>query len=387
MKSNRTFTVLLLLGATFGCVLSENVPVFIWGKSSVSYVPALPQYATSEFAALVESQANADTFTVVFVEEQLSTEDLTQCKLNTQTCFRNLAKEERKSYLPNVQEPLAAFEDIQSVDMSDDGTLSKPIVPKGGAVVIVNLRGDDFASHDALISSLYNRLRQESKSILAIYTGKTTSFRYSTLVRHTRQAKQDTPAVEPKIITVPNEFIVAYEKFRAGDAAAANEELPEVVLDSATKNAENSSAETLQIEIKGPGGDLKLNFLLTQGSWEIVGVTYNNEAYYLRHRVHLNQYFSYHCNSLEYHTIDLRKRIVFEQIQLQPFWEWSGEEFRFGDSWDCVGFTSPGILTGLFLVTIFIIIGSYGISWMMDIRTMDRYDDPKGKTITVTAAD
>lgn len=384
MPPNRTFTVLLLLGVTFGCVLTENVPVFIWGKPSVSYVPALPQYATPEFAALIEAQTNSETFTIIFVEEHLSTEDLTRCKLNTQTCFRNLAKEERKTYLTNVQEPLAIFEDVQSVDMSDDGSLSQPIVPQGGAVVIVNLRGNDFSSHDANIINLYNRMRKEFNNILAIYTGKTPSFRYSTLVRHTRQVKQDDPAVEPKILSVPNDFLLAYETFKAG---TGDQEPTEVVFDAITKNSDNSTEDTLQIDLKGPGGDLKLNFLLTQGSWEIVGVTYNNAPYYLRHRVHLNRYFSYHCNNLEYFTSSGNNRIVFEQVQLQPFWDYTGDEFRFGDAWDCVGFTSPGILTGLFLVAIFIIIGAYGISWMMDIRTMDRYDDPKGKTITVTAAD
>ncbi|XP_055547527.1 V-type proton ATPase subunit S1 [Wyeomyia smithii] len=384
MKSSRTFTVLLLSVAISSYALAENVPVFIWGKSSVSYVPALPQYATSEFAALVESQVNAETFTVVFVEEQLSTEDLTLCKLNTQTCFRNLAKEERKSYLPNVQEPLAAFENVQSVDMFEDGNLSEEIVPQGGAAVIVSLRGNDFASHDALISNLYNRLREKSKNILAIYTGKTTSFRYSTLIRRTRQVKQDTTEVTRTVLTAPNDFIIAYESFKAG----SDEQTPtEVVLTSATKSNDNKTDENFQIDIAGPSGQLKLNFMLAQGSWEIVGVAYDNVPYYLRHRVHVNQHFSYHCNRLEYYTADHKSQIVFEEVQLQPFFEENVEKFDFGDSWDCVGFTSPGILTGLFLVAIFIIIGSYGITWMMDIRTMDRYDDPKGKTITVTAAE
>lgn len=383
MESSRAFAVLLLLGLGSSCVLAENVPVFVWGKSSVSYVPALPQYETSEFAALIESQTNPETFTIIFAEEKLSTEDFAKCKLNTKTCFRNLAKEERKSYLPNVHEPLAAFGEVRSVDMSDDGKLSEQIVPEAGAVIVVNLRGDDFASHDAQISNLHNRLREEYKDVLVIYTGKSTSFQYKTLIRRTRQAKQDTSDVEPNFITVENVFLLAYDKFLVG---SGDQEPTEVILESGTKNA-NSSETNLQIDIKGTSVVLQLDFLLTQGSWEIVGVTYDNSPYYLRHRVHLNQHFSYHCHSLEYFTADMRKRIIFEQVQLQPFWGNTAESLRFGDSWDCVGFTSPGILTGLFLVTIFITIGSYGISWMMDIRTMDRYDDPKGKTITVTAAE
>lgn len=385
-------SALILLGLATVLVSSiqaSAVPVFVWGKPSVTYVPALTQYSATEFAALVESQSDDKTFTLVFAEERLSTEDFSQCKLKTQTCFRNLAKVERKSYLPNVEEPLAAFEresgDIQSVQLSADGSLSERIVPKGGAVVIVNLSGDDFASHDALIDSLYNRLNAEFPNILAVYTGKTPSFRYSTLVRRTRQAKQeDEPAVPVKILKVDNTFLMAYENFMAGTV----ESLAEVSLETATKNEANSSETTLQIDIKGPSASLTFQFQLTSGSWEINNVMYDNTPYYLRHRVHLNQHFSYRCYNLTYYSLDMKKEIVFEQVQIQPFWEIeAGKDFAFGDSWDCVGFTSPGILTGLFLVFIFIFIGAYGVTWMMDIRTMDRFDDPKGKTITVNVAE
>ncbi|XP_055637995.1 V-type proton ATPase subunit S1 [Toxorhynchites rutilus septentrionalis] len=389
MKSSCVFAVLLLLVALPSAIHGTDVPVFIWGKPSVTYVPALSRYATSEFGALIESQTDEHTFTLIFAEDRLSTEDLSQCKLNTQTCFRNLAKLSRKSYLPNVNEPLQIFQqgtnEIQSVQISADGTLSERIVPKGGAIAVVNFDGDDFASHDALIDSLYNKLRAEFGNILAVYTGKTPSFRYSKLIRRTRQAAQ-APDV-PKILTVENIFLMAYEKFAVG---AFGKNLSEVTLEKAEKNDTGSSETTLQIDIKGASGPmLSLNFLLAQGSWEIVRLTYDSEQYYLRHRVHINQHFSYHCNSLQYYTHDMKKQIIFGEVQLQPYWPTEGRsEFkRFGDSWDCVGFTSPGILTGLFLVAIFIFIGAYGIVWMMDIRTMDRFDDPKGKTIIVTAAD
>lgn len=386
-------SALLLLGLALlvSSIQASDVPVFVWGKPSVTYVPALSKYSASEFAALVESQADEKTFMLVFAEERLSTEDLSQCKLKTQTCFRNLAKVERKSYLPNVEEPLAAFErdsaNIQSVQLSADGSLSERVVPKGGAVVIVNLSGDDFAAHDALIDSVYNRLRAEFPNILAVYTAKTPSFRYSTLVRRTRQATnpEEEQVAEVKVLKVENTFLMAYERFMAGPV----DELVEVSLESVTKNDANSSESTLQVDIRGTSAVLSMNFEMTSGSWEVTGVTYDNVPYYLRHRVHLNQHFSFRCYNLTYYTMDLKKEIVLEQVQLQPFWpsEDVTEFSRFGDSWDCVGFTSPGILTGLFLVFIFIFIGAYGVTWMMDIRTMDRFDDPKGKTITVNVAE
>ncbi|XP_063150276.1 V-type proton ATPase subunit S1 [Candoia aspera] len=55
----------------------------------------------------------------------------------------------------------------------------------------------------------------------------------------------------------------------------------------------------------------------------------------------------------------------------------------FSEASDCAGFFSPGIwmglLTSLFLVAVF----TYGLHMVMSLKTMDRFDDPKGPTISV----
>uniref|UniRef100_A0A182SES8 V-type proton ATPase subunit S1/VOA1 transmembrane domain-containing protein n=1 Tax=Anopheles maculatus TaxID=74869 RepID=A0A182SES8_9DIPT len=378
---------LFLALAVFGSArASSNVPVFVWGKPSVTYVPALSRYSSSEFAALVEAQIDENTFTVVFAEDRLSAEDLSQCKLKTQTCFKNLQKLERKSYLPSVEEPLSVLEgsNAQSVQLLADGTLSERVVPQAGGIVVVNLSGGDFASHDAIIDALYTRLRNAHPNIVAIYTAKTPSFSYSSLVRKTRQTDQEPEPTREVLKT--DGFLLVYENFKFGPVDA---DLTIAKLDRATK-VENATTDSMHIRLSGTGAQVDLFFLQTQGSWEITGVWFENQEYYLRNRVHVNQHFSYACNSWEYYSLDLQKKIVFEEVQLQPFWSEDGVPVtndRFGDAWYCVGFTSGGILSGLFLILIFIIIGSYGISWMMDIRTMDRFDDPKGKTITVNTAE
>lgn len=384
--------VLFLALAVFGCTRAANVPVFVWGKPSVTYVPALSSYSSSEFEALVDAQVDENTFTVVFAEDRLSTEDLSQCKLKTQTCFKNLQKIERKSYLPSVEEPLSVLEgsNARSVLLLSDGSLSEQIVPQAGGIVVVNLGSGDFASHDAVIDALYARLRNAYSNILAIYTGKTPSFSPSSLVRKTRQTEQE-PERVPKTLSTDG-FLMSIEQFSYGPVDAA--ELTVVELDAAIKVPDNSSSEadqqTLQIRLTGTSAKVDLFFMVSQGSWEVTGVWFNDQQYYLRHRVHVNQLFSYRCNQWEYMTLDLQNKIVLEEVQLQPFWPAEGEPAvptRFGDAWHCVGFTTGGILSGLFLILIFLIIGAYGIAWMMDIRTMDRFDDPKGKTIIVNTAE
>lgn len=59
----------------------------------------------------------------------------------------------------------------------------------------------------------------------------------------------------------------------------------------------------------------------------------------------------------------------------------------FGDAYDCVGFTSAPIWSGLFVTFILALIMTFGLTMMMDIKTMDRFDDPKGKTITVNVSE
>lgn len=70
-------------------------------------------------------------------------------------------------------------------------------------------------------------------------------------------------------------------------------------------------------------------------------------------------------------------------FQIQPYFE----DGRFGPPIDCVPYFSAAIWSGIFIVFILSIVLAWGIVMIMDINTMDRFDDPKGKTITITATD
>lgn len=49
-------------------------------------------------------------------------------------------------------------------------------------------------------------------------------------------------------------------------------------------------------------------------------------------------------------------------------------------------FTAP-ILAGLFVTILMLLIVTWGIIMIMDIKTMDRFDDPKGKTISINVVE
>jgi V-type H+-transporting ATPase S1 subunit len=70
-------------------------------------------------------------------------------------------------------------------------------------------------------------------------------------------------------------------------------------------------------------------------------------------------------------------------FQIQPYIE----ERRFGSAYDCVYFFTVPIWSGLFVCGVFSLIMIFGLVMIMDIKTMDRFDDPKGKTITINTSE
>ncbi|RXM93532.1 V-type proton ATPase subunit S1 [Acipenser ruthenus] len=50
---------------------------------------------------------------------------------------------------------------------------------------------------------------------------------------------------------------------------------------------------------------------------------------------------------------------------------------------DCAGFFTPGIWMGLLTTLLMVLILTYGLHMLMQLKTMDRFDDPKGASISV----
>jgi len=76
--------------------------------------------------------------------------------------------------------------------------------------------------------------------------------------------------------------------------------------------------------------------------------------------------------------------VEFTSFQMEAFMK---DNSKFGPSYDCVGFFSIGIWSGIFVTIILLSILSWGITMVMSVKTMDRFDDPKSKPISVGTAD
>ncbi|XP_052392068.1 V-type proton ATPase subunit S1-like [Carassius gibelio] len=101
--------------------------------------------------------------------------------------------------------------------------------------------------------------------------------------------------------------------------------------------------------------------------------------------------YSFHCQSVSSIQSPLlvprsatdnanQWKLSFTDFQIQGF-NVTGEDFSYAS--DCAGFFTPGIWMGLLTSLLMVFILTYGLHMIMQLHTMDRFDDPKGPTISV----
>ncbi|XP_077283167.1 uncharacterized protein LOC143909140 [Arctopsyche grandis] len=76
--------------------------------------------------------------------------------------------------------------------------------------------------------------------------------------------------------------------------------------------------------------------------------------------------------------------LTFLEIQVQPLLNGA---MRFGSAYNCVGFTTVPIWTGIFISMILIFGMTVAIAMISDIKTMDKFENSKGKTLTISVVD
>ncbi|GIY21287.1 uncharacterized protein CEXT_796221 [Caerostris extrusa] len=131
---------------------------------------------------------------------------------------------------------------------------------------------------------------------------------------------------------------------------------------------------------------IKFNFTNVQGSWTTLAYVeasdINNELNPAGLEAPIE--FSYSCGKYEMgnKNISLPKILLsFDRFQVQPF----KVNNKFSDSFDCVPFFTVPIWMGIFVALLAIAIVNVGVYALFSIHTIDRFDDPKGKTISVAA--
>lgn len=100
--------------------------------------------------------------------------------------------------------------------------------------------------------------------------------------------------------------------------------------------------------------------------------------------------YSFHCQSVNSFRDALlippkqnttQWRLNFVDFQIQGFGLSNGTNFSYAN--DCAGFFTAGIWMGLLTSLLMLLIFVYGLHMIMQLNTMDRFDDPKGPSISV----
>jgi V-type H+-transporting ATPase S1 subunit len=182
--------------------------------------------------------------------------------------------------------------------------------------------------------------------------------------------------------------------FHEGDKEPTNVPVDSITIAEVVDNADANTDEVPHVNVTMTGGSHKLFLSMgaSSGSWHVGEIKYNDNSGDERYIASVtiaapNTYFSFGCSDLKIQSTKRTNTIRLVNFQIQPFFsKTQNETNKFsGYNSDCVGFYSPAIWSALFVVILFLFILSYGLSSIMDIRTMDKFDDPKGKTITVNA--
>lgn len=116
--------------------------------------PALKSVKNQEFMTLIQTQTNENTKIVVFIEPQLSIDNLSRCRTSDDvTCFKQLSTAPEKSYLPNVADPVDGLFDTYEAESKVVSEKDDIVgaVDSGNRVIFVNLDtaidSNDFQAH------------------------------------------------------------------------------------------------------------------------------------------------------------------------------------------------------------------------------------------------
>lgn len=369
---------------------TEFVPVYTWDKSSVNeYEPALHKISQDSFKEIISKYITPDNpFIVVFAEQTLSPEDFAQRDQSGNIAFpqiANLKESTNFNYKPYVQNPVKALKHLREdyVEISIDKLKEQKHIPKTNLLIVdLNDARDDehridmLRRHDKDIVTIYNELTTKFDKVLALYTSRHSSWVASEDVsnRQTRSLLE----------VAANDNSSAAAKLQDADMILYIKEV-QLNNDSITNMAFTSSEDGGVIVVSSQSPKISFSFTNGSGYWFLDKVEVNDEVINnTASTIYAPFRFSYHCSNQIFKFT--KNTLNLTGFQVQPLYL-GNITGKFGDAYDCVGFTSVPIWSGIFVTFILLFIMTFGLTMMMDIKTMDRFDDAKGKTITINASE
>lgn len=410
------------------CLISGNAPVFIWSNDkSTDFPRVIVGHHTSRNEFSEKYLRKFNDHVVVFVQDELSVTDIlvhggvygSSGKKTDYEQLKSAMREFTATYLPNVENPIDSLLKLAS------GDKALKMVSVNPNDIISSLHQADFskkslffvdlssskrskAEYDALIGEVVSYLKDKC-SFMAFFTGRQIEMKFGEVPEKVEKIRHLMSSEKQNITPIVSGSFMM--KFQTLSINGSNQTLSgsDVTVTVNECDAFNRSSLsyltncTVSLKLDTPlYEDMVLSFLFGVTStkfWYVkeAKLKYNNdsgstEANMTRSFVSPTPIWqSYSCSRLPpIKTIDKWLKndvpsLTFEAFQMEIFRDTNKTGFGYYN--DCTGFFTIGIWMFLICAAILLSILGFGIVMLLGINTMDRYDDPKGKTITVAAGD
>lgn len=435
-------TAVILSILAFSVIQAENnVPVYMWNIDTDAVVNPLQTISTDDLIGKLSPSLDQKLI-AVFMQDELSVEDFKSGDLAEVRSLANMDND-GTFYAPSIRNPSNLPASLNAagyklVNVKSHRDLPTSLVTEK-TVLVVELpatqlgasRSENLQLNSGAIREVYEALKATEPDVVGILTAKKNSQLQldESRRRITRQVKVTT-LNSTSSFQFYNMSNLVYLNFENAPMLRIKDEVNNkwgnfslnttatYILDAAN---DTLALAPVTVTLTYPGqpdstggdasldnADLKLGFNLWNGYWVLksVNITFKatvGQTKFDETDFPLTPYdittpygFCYHCSpKLSLATgmkvsadsnKNVTSRIFFETngFQLQPY---KIKNWQFGNWYDCQGFFTAGIWAAILIGLVLAMMLAWAISMLADVKAPDRFDDPKGKTITVTATD
>lgn len=376
--------------------------------------------------------------TVLFLQDKLSLEDFTHhADVYNPTsdggAFKNIkgAMDEQFSiHLSAVKHPQEAIDnavssfpgEIHRVDNSDQ---LESIELKDGKTYLIlvtlpSTRGKEdskaFAENDAMMGRCMHHLNKRGIKYTAVYTAMSEDQADSESVHQGRHLLADKENKTSGSFMNSTSLMLFLKSVNLTAEIGEERRTTNIVAEDGKVDMKDSiENDTLTVNITINNDDVALNlsmianesyareWMVKEGKAAVAGKNENWTKFDTEVDLKMNAVpvtapfgFGFHCSNLGPVVGMTNKNesekenqtkvfITLVGFQIQPFFDFdnsSHTQFS-GDVWDCVPFFTVPIWMGIISTVLLMFILFFGLTMITNITTMDRFDDPKGKTITI----